>query len=339
MKNLPTISVIIPTLNSGRTLDRCLAGIRAQDYPRELVEIVIADAGSIDTTIEIAHKHEVDIIVPNPLKTGEAGKSAAIDASTGDVLALVDSDNIFHDTGYFSKAAHLFEDTTIDSVEPLGWTVDPHDTLVNRYCALLGMNDPLSYFLGNYNRYSYLSRAFTGMKLRSVTETSEAFIVEVDPDTAPTFGANGFMIQRSAIGGLDWKPYYFDIDVFQQAVRAGRNRIGVVKTETHHLFCDTIATFRRKQSRRIRDYYYHSKKNRRTYKYSSVPKSAYVIFVLSTVTFLPLLWQSFRGYRNRPDSAWWFHPLACWITLWEYGWGSLLSLFHTSEYDRKGWKQ
>ncbi len=329
----------MPTLNSGRTLGRCLASVRAQDYPVEKVEIVIADAGSVDSTLDIARQFNSDRIVENKLKTGEAGKAAAIEVSTGDLLALVDSDNVFDDTGYFSGAVKMLEDSSISCVEPMSWTFDPSDTLLNRYSALLGVNDPICYFLGNYNRYSHLSKHFTGMPLLKCVDTPEAVIADIDPDAVPTFGANGFMVRRSVLEGIDWKPYYFDIDVFQQMVRNGHNRIAVLKTETRHLFCDSIATFRRKQARRISDYLYHSKRKSRTYNYRSVPSIKYVIFVLSTLTVLPLFIQSVRGYRNKPDSAWWFHPLACWITLWEYGLGCIRSFFGTSEYDRSDWKQ
>ena len=336
---LPLVSVIIPTLNAARTLDRCLAAIRAQDYPRDRVEIVMADAGSIDGTLEIAARHGVEKIVPNPLTTGEAGKTAAIEASTGEILALVDSDNILDDTAFLSRAAALFRDGAVDAVEPLFWTLDPADSTVNRYCALLGMNDPIAYFLGTYNRFSHLSGRFSGMRLRSMTETPDAWLVEVDPARVPSFGANGFLVRRSAIEGLAWKPYYFDIDVFQQMAAAGRGRIAVMKTGIRHLFCETVSDFRRKQARRIRDYLHHARGSRRTYSYSAIPRRRYGWFVLATVTVLPLVWQALRGYLRTPDTAWWFHPAACWITLWEYSWGTVRSLAGTAEYDRKEWKQ
>ena len=338
-QNRPTISVILPTLNAARTLDRCLAAVRSQDYPRDCVEIVMADAGSTDETLAIAKKHGVDRVVDNPRKTGEAGKAAAIEASTGDLLALVDSDNILEDPGYFSQAARVFEDRSIGSVEPMEWTFDPGDTIVNRYCALLGMNDPVCYFLGNYNRYSYLSGTFTGLEVETVEDTPDAVIIDIYPDAVPTFGANAFIVRRTVLDGLGWSPYYFDIDVFQQMVQHGHNRVGVVKTSVLHLFCDSISTFRRKQARRISDFFFHSKKNERTYDYSAVPAYRYGLFMLYTVTVLPLLVQSMRGYLRKPDSAWWFHPLACWLTLWEYGWGTLKSRIKSSEYDRTDWKQ
>jgi glycosyltransferase involved in cell wall biosynthesis len=336
---LPLISVILPTLNAARTLGRCLDSISRQDYPRRMLEIVMADAGSTDGTLEIARNFGVDRIIPNPLRTGEAGKAVAIEASTGEILALVDSDNILEDPEYFSKAAEIFRDPSIFSAEPLGWILDPSDSIVNRYCALLGMNDPMSYFLGNYNRFSYLSGRFTGMKLLTVTDTPHALIVEVNPKAVPSFGANGFMVRRTAIEGLSWKPYYFDIDVFHEMAAAGRNRIAVMKAEIHHLYCDSISTFRRKQSRRIRDFFHHSKGKRRTYDYGKIPAWRFGWFILATLTIIPLIWQSLRGYIKKPDSAWFFHPLACWITLWEYGWGTLSSLGGTSEYNREEWKQ
>jgi glycosyltransferase involved in cell wall biosynthesis len=317
----------------------CLASIRKQSYPSDLIEIIIADAGSTDATLEIAKKYHADKIIFNPLKTGEAGKAYAIEISRGEICALVDSDNVFEDREFFTKAGRVFRDPGIDCTEPIGWTLNPHDSLVDRYCALLGMNDPLCYFLGNYNRYSYLSQTFTRMNLLSQKDTPDALIVGVSPYAIPTFGANGFMIRRAILEKLSWKPYYFDIDVFGQAVRKGHNCIALLKTETHHLYCDTIATFHRKQARRIRDFLYHTRHNNRTHSYRSVSKINYFAFIFATITIFPLMWQSMKGYHHKKDSAWWFHPLACWITLWAYMWGICLSLIKPKEFDRSSWKQ
>jgi glycosyltransferase involved in cell wall biosynthesis len=339
MATAPIISIIIPTLNAARTLDECLASVRAQDYPADRVEIVMADAGSTDDTLAIAQRHGVERIVGNPLKTGEAGKSVAIKAATGEILALIDSDNILDDPRYLSRAARLFEDDDIHHVEPLYWTIDPADSMVNRYCALLGMNDPVSYFLGNYNRYSHLSRTFTRLPVDTVREDDDAVVVDVCPPLVPTFGANGFLTRRANLDGLNWSPYFFDIDVFQQAAATGLNRVAMMRTGITHRYCDSATVFRRKQARRIRDYLHHAHGRRRTYDYGAVPRGRFVLFALATATILPIAAQAVRGYLHKPDSAWLFHLPACWITLWEYGWGTVRGLFGTAEYDRDGWRQ
>ena len=75
--NLPSVSVLIPTLNAARTLDRCLTSIVEQDYPKELVEIIVADGGSNDGTQELAASFGAEVI-ENRLTTEEAGTAAAL---------------------------------------------------------------------------------------------------------------------------------------------------------------------------------------------------------------------------------------------------------------------
>ena len=48
------LSIVIPVLNSEKTLGACLGAIASQTMPRADYEIVIADAGSSDRTVEIA---------------------------------------------------------------------------------------------------------------------------------------------------------------------------------------------------------------------------------------------------------------------------------------------
>ncbi|MBZ9578240.1 glycosyltransferase [Patescibacteria group bacterium] len=50
---MKSISILIPTLNSEKTLNECLESIAFQDYPSDKIEIIIADAGSIDKTLSI----------------------------------------------------------------------------------------------------------------------------------------------------------------------------------------------------------------------------------------------------------------------------------------------
>ncbi|MDD3544066.1 MAG: glycosyltransferase, partial [Kiritimatiellae bacterium] len=145
------VSFVIPTLNSGNTLEVCLQAILSQTLPRDSFEIVLADAGSADNTLDIARACGVDKIVENPLKTGEAGKAAGIQAASGDIIALVDSDNILPDPEWLQRMVAPFDDPRIAASEPIAYTVRPEDPALTRYFALLGMNDPLCLFTRNYD--------------------------------------------------------------------------------------------------------------------------------------------------------------------------------------------
>ena len=46
------------TLNSGAILEKCLRSIRRQKYDQSKIEIVVADGGSTDGTIEVIKNME-----------------------------------------------------------------------------------------------------------------------------------------------------------------------------------------------------------------------------------------------------------------------------------------
>lgn len=95
-----------------------------------------------------------------------------------------------------------------------------------------------------------------------------------------------------------------------------------VKVGIVHLFCGSnIGKFARKQKRRVRDFLYHQKVGDRSYPWQRQNKAGLAKFMLSCVTVFPLFYQSLKGYLGKPDAAWFFHPLACGITLLVYGWG------------------
>ncbi len=133
-----SISIVVPTYNSAKTLPACLESIREQDYPVDKVEIIIADAGSVDGTVEIA-KRFTDKIYYNSLKTGEAGKAVGVRFARGEVVALIDSDNILPERDWLSRMMGPFRDEEIAGTEPLYYTYRQEDGIITRYCALMGI--------------------------------------------------------------------------------------------------------------------------------------------------------------------------------------------------------
>src|ERR1043165_31145 len=60
--DLPTVSILIPVLNDAAGLSRCLDSIRANTYPAALVEIVVADNGSVDASGEVARRAGATVV-------------------------------------------------------------------------------------------------------------------------------------------------------------------------------------------------------------------------------------------------------------------------------------
>jgi len=179
----PSISIITPTYNSAKTLASCLESIKNQDYPGE-IEIIIADGGSTDSTLVIAQKY-TDKIYPNPLKTGEAGKAAGVKHAKNEIIALIDSDNILPSGDWLSRMTEPFQDREIAGTEPLYYTYREEDGYITRYCAMLGMNDPLCLFLGNYDRMCMVTGKWTEMPV--IQEDKGNYIkIELDDKKLPT---------------------------------------------------------------------------------------------------------------------------------------------------------
>ncbi len=332
-----TISILIPTLNAGRVLRTCLESIAAQDYPRASLEIVVADGGSTDDTLAIARAYDAKI-VPNLLKTGEAGKAAALKQATGEIVAFVDSDNILPQPDWLRRMTEPFGDSEIVGAEPIEYTWRREDGYITRYGALMGMIDPLCLFLGNYDRYNTLTGKWTEMPVE-VQDRGSYLKVTLDGKRLPTIGANGFLVRRDALVGCSVQDYVFDIDAVYELLQQGRCRFAKVKVGIVHLFSGDVRTYVRKQMRRVNDYFYYNRSGLRRYPWKNTPRGGVARFILYTVTMLPVLVQSLIGYRRRPDRAWFFHPLACWATLAVYAYGTLRSRFVLRPQDRNGWSQ
>ena len=335
------LSVVIPTLNSEKTLAACLAAIREQSLPRSDYEIVIADAGSSDRTLEIAHTYGVETITDNPLKTGEAGKAAGIKAAKGDVIALIDSDNILPAPDWLERMLAPFSDPEILATEPLEYTCRKEDPALTRYFALLGMNDPICLFTGNYDRTSAVTGRWTDLPVPQ-EERGDYLKLRLGADALPTIGANGFVFRRSLLDGVKWEPYLFDIDILYDRIsKEGYVAVAKVKTGIVHLYCAHLGDFVRKQRRRIRDFLYFAQEKERIYPWNRQRKAGIIFFCLATTLVLPLLWQMAKGAVRHPDRAWLYHVPVCWITLWVYGLGALSKLLggRQAPVDRSSWQK
>lgn len=336
-KKLPSVSILLPTLNAARVLGRCLQSITSQDYPQGKIEVIIADGGSTDRTLEIAKKYGAKIY-RSSLKTGEAGKAIALRYAQGELVALIDSDNVLPIKNWLKRMVVPFSDPEIVGSEPWEFTYRHQDSLVNRYCALIGANDPYCYFVGNYDKQSVLSGKWTGLNFFQ-EDKSRYLKVRIEGNILPTIGANGTIWRtetlKQAVGKSD---YLFDTDIPYVLSLQGPFWFAKVKIGIIHFYCHSINDFYRKQRRRAKDFFYLEKEKERGETYQrQVGRQLY--FMLATITILPLIFQSIRGFIRKPDTAWFFHPLACLLTLWIYGSETILARLGRVQMDRKSWRQ
>lgn len=93
--NLPFVSVVMPVRDEADFIEKSLGAVLAQNYPPELLEIIIADGFSTDETraiiASLAEKSAVPVkLIDNPKKIAPGGLNLAIRESRGEIIVRVD---------------------------------------------------------------------------------------------------------------------------------------------------------------------------------------------------------------------------------------------------------
>lgn len=86
----PKVSIIIATLNNEQTIGECLKAVCELNYPKDILEVIVVDGRSTDSTMKIAEKYPVKV-VSLPLNA-PAAYNYAMKIARHDVLGFVDSD-------------------------------------------------------------------------------------------------------------------------------------------------------------------------------------------------------------------------------------------------------
>lgn len=90
---LPTVSVVMAVRNEGHRLQRKLENLQELEYPRHLLQIVIASDGSTDATeaLLLEQRDRVDAVVLATSVGKAAALNAAVQKATGEILVFLDA--------------------------------------------------------------------------------------------------------------------------------------------------------------------------------------------------------------------------------------------------------
>ena len=115
MPELPTVSALVAAYNYERYVERALERALTQDYPPELIEIVVVDDGSTDATAavveEVAARHpERRIKLIRQANGGlTSATNTALRHADGELLAILDADDAWLEQKTRHNVAMLLE--------------------------------------------------------------------------------------------------------------------------------------------------------------------------------------------------------------------------------------
>lgn len=113
LRSKPFVSVILPVRNEAAFIERSLGSVLRQEYPKDRMEIIVADGMSIDGTREkvkgIASRSEIAItVVDNPALIAPTALNRAVEKASGAVIVRVDG-HCEIDPYYVANCVELLE--------------------------------------------------------------------------------------------------------------------------------------------------------------------------------------------------------------------------------------
>ena len=323
---LPTLSIITPGLNCENVLEECYSRIVGQNYPDNNIEMLLIDGGSTDRTKEVATRFGARIIDGGYPENQEARRYIGVLSAKNDILVYIDSDNFISGKNWLKKMVQPFlEDSAIIATQPLRYEYKEKQTVMNRYFALFGVNDPVAFYLKKADKLPWYEERWN-QSGDILYENDDYYKIRFNVNSLPTVGSNGFFIRKNVVEKLQWNPEQFmHIDVIYDLVKIGFNNFGIVKTAIIHNTAETFRTAIKKRMNYMKLHHYKLAKYRR-YKVFDVNKNEdvrnLVKFVIFACTFIRPFYDSLRGFVKVQDIAWFIHPFICLGFVFAYGYAA-----------------
>ena len=109
------ISVITVCYNSSNTIEKTFKSIQNQTYKN--IEYILVDGGSKDSTLDIAYKYKkiINHLVSEPDDGLYDAMNKGIDIATGDLIGILNSDDIFFDEHVLENIAKFHQKNDVDA--------------------------------------------------------------------------------------------------------------------------------------------------------------------------------------------------------------------------------
>lgn len=185
---LKKVSVIIPTFNCEKYINRCIESILQQTYKN--IEIIIVNDGSTDNTINICNKFKKNndnILLINKENEGPSiARKLGVENAKGEYISFIDSDD-YIDINFYEKLINMLEHTSSDIAECGYRFVDENKKIIKesqiKYEIIEGENNCINNYIRQKNTTNYLcnklfkKELFKGVKFQPLYSGEDACVL------------------------------------------------------------------------------------------------------------------------------------------------------------------
>ncbi len=308
MNKYPLISIITPTLNAEKYLVNFFECLNKQTYPKNKIEVVVADGGSVDKTIDIAKKYKA-IVVNNPYVMGQPGVYVGMKNAKGELLMVLPGDNIFKQNNAIEKIVNVFNDGDIYAAFPKHVS-NKKDSLFTKYINTF--TDPFNHFLyGNASNARTFKKIYKTVKHNNLFDVYDYKTYPIKPILGVT---QAFTVKKGFI--KLWKDINDDINPVYDLIKTNKKIAYVHSVDLYHHTVRDINHFFRKQrwaaknALEVKDYGVISRKINLS-KNQKIRMYIFPVYALSII--FPLL-RAIIGYLTDRELIWFFHPVISFIS-------------------------
>jgi cellulose synthase/poly-beta-1,6-N-acetylglucosamine synthase-like glycosyltransferase len=173
MSEQPLVTIAMPCRNEEAYIESCIRSIQAQDWPRDRLEILVADGMSIDATREIlARLAEEDRrirLIDNPAQLQASGLNECVRLARGEVIVRMDA-HADYAPDFVRQCVSTLERTGADNV---GGAARPRARTFFQRCVAAVLESPLGIGGSQYRKAStegFVESVWPGAFRRSVFE-------------------------------------------------------------------------------------------------------------------------------------------------------------------------
>ncbi len=130
--DMPRISVVTPSYNQGRFIERTIQSVLGQEYPD--LEYMVFDGGSTDDTREVLARYSDRVRWISEKDNGQAhAVNKGLRAASGEIIGWLNSDDIYY-AGALAHVATIFaRNPDIDVIYGAANHIDANDALIEAY--------------------------------------------------------------------------------------------------------------------------------------------------------------------------------------------------------------